>query len=86
MQARAKMILSQGEEEASRRLVDAGNFFCDEHTDRDGDIDAIEDENGARDPVILWSWLLRITVITSGKGSTPVSIHLSYLQAVSKVT
>ena len=25
LQARAKMILSQGEEEASRRLVDAGN-------------------------------------------------------------
>jgi len=43
VQARAKMILSEGEEEASRRLVDAG------------------------------------------KGSTPVSMHLSYLQAVSKV-
>ena len=27
LQARAKMILSEGEEEASRRLVDAGNFF-----------------------------------------------------------
>ena len=27
MQARAKMILSEGEEEASRRLVDAGNSF-----------------------------------------------------------
>jgi len=43
VQARAKMILSQGEEEASRRLVDAG------------------------------------------KGSSAVSMHLSYLQAVSKV-
>ena len=84
MQARAKMILSQGEEEASRRLVDAGNFFCDEHSDRDGDVEGEDYANEDEDPVILW--LLRITVMTSGKGSTPVSIHLSYLQAVSKVT
>ena len=54
MQARAKMILSQGEEEASRRLVDAGNFFCDEHSDRDDDI--VEGEDYAdedEDPAIL---------------------------------
>ena len=40
MQARAKMILSEGEEEASRRLVDAGNSFHanDDHAD-DNDVD-----------------------------------------------
>jgi hypothetical protein len=44
VQARAKVILSQGEQEASRRLVEAAN------------------------------------------GSTPISMHLNYLQAVTKVS
>ena len=39
MQARAKMILSQGEEEASRRLVDAGNSFHANDRDSDSDVD-----------------------------------------------
>ena len=46
MQARAKMILSQGEEEASRRLVDAGNSFRNDDIDSESDDDGGEDEGG----------------------------------------
>ena len=51
LQARAKMILSEGEEEASRRLVDAGNFFGNDDHAIDAwqcqfDSDFIDDEGG----------------------------------------
>ena len=49
MQARAKMILSQGEEEASRRLVDAGNSF---HANDDHADDSYRDVDDSGDHVI----------------------------------
>ena len=49
MQARAKMILSEGEEEASRRLVDAGNSF---HANDDHADDSYRDIDDSGDHVI----------------------------------
>ena len=81
------MILSQGEEEASRRLVDAGKspdvliVHCNANN-----IYSIAIRMKKK-LMTMTMMRRRITMreIRAGKGSSAVSMHLSYLQAVSKV-
>ena len=80
------MILSQGEEEASRRLVDAGKspdvLIVQCNADNIYSI-AIR----MKKKLMTMTMMMRITMreMGAGKGSSAVSMHLSYLQAVSKV-
>ena len=83
------MILSQGEEEASRRLVDAGKspdvLIVQCNAD---DIYSIAIRVKKSMTMIMMIVVMRrITMreMEAGKGSSAVSMHLSYLQAVSKV-
>ena len=84
------MILSQGEEEASRRLVDAGKSpdVLIVHCNADNIYSiAIRMKKKLMTMTMMMMLRRRITMreMGAGKGSSAVSMHLSYLQAVSKV-
>ena len=84
------MILSQGEEEASRRLVDAGKSpdGLIVHCNADDIYSiAIRVKKKLMTMIMMIVVTRRITIteMEAGKGSSAVSMHLSYLQAVSKV-